>query len=275
MLTTLAVSCILLCACDPESTTVPAPTIPTTNNPVLIKVGDSWLYRRLFINQGLRLATGAPDTIYGYKFVQAIKDTVIQQLPFLVLEATVRDIDKDVIKLTKTRTAMHVESDALIEISLDTVVTSFAGGAVFGRVAASNPTDSLIAKLTADSLHIFDVITPIRFPLTVGDTQTYRNTTTSRAGALSHIYEGQQTLTIQGRQVSAWKFKGILPSSFSKSVTLTDWIGIGGLLRREIQYGTSSMIDSSGNSRTIVTSELIEYLGPQDIDASSIKPWGP
>jgi hypothetical protein len=268
---------IALCACDkdaavsPSINTAPIATLDTVINPIKINIGDSWLYRRLAINQGTRQVIGVPDTLVSYKYVRVIKDTTIHQLPFLIFEAKVRDIEQKAIRVTQNRSALHIMPDAFIEICLDTITNSFASTMMLGRTVE---TDSIVTKLVSDSLQIFDVMTPIRFPLSKGDTQSFRKTRTSRAYPISQIYEGQEIIKNQGQSVSAWKFTRIFPAFFSKSITMHQWIGIKGLLRTEINWGTSELIDSLDQSHSIISSELIEYIGTQDVDESALKPWG-
>ena len=228
----------------------------------------------MFINEGARKALGVPDTIYSYRFIRAIRDTQIEGMAFTLLESRDRDLDKDSVFIHVSRAAVHVDDSLLIQISLDKSQSGFMGE-LFGRVAA-NPVDSLLQRIGIDTLKVFDVVTPLRFPLRQGEIQTYRTSGIGSNGEMMMRYLGLENVTIPAGSAVGWKFEMILPDYFPKNTRFYQWIGPHGLLKYHADYGINTVMDERGTVLrldSVVTSEVVEYMGTKDISEDTLFPW--
>jgi hypothetical protein len=273
-LPTALISLLCILGCDKEDpASTPEPKVILTS-PVKIKVGDTWLYRRMFINEGLRKATGVPDTIDSYRFIRATGDTQIEDMPFILLEIRDRDRDKDSVFITQSRCAVHVGDSVLIQISLSKPKSGFMGE-LFGRVAG-NSIDSLLQRIGQDTQNVFDVVTPLRFPLRPGQLQTYRTSGIGMNEMRSLRYLGEEHVTTPAGSVLGWKFEMIMPDYFPKDVRYFQWIGPHGLLKYHVYGGVSTITkenSASGRLDSIVNSEIVEYMGTEDISEDTLHPW--
>jgi len=272
---------VLLCSCRTDTivnTDIQQNTIAlldTVNNPIKVNVGDSWLFRSNIFNRGLRAATGAPDTITAYYFMKAVKDTIINENKFTVIECKSRWIDKDSIIVSFGRSAIHSDSLSVFEIYFPikgprTTETVFARAAT---IASANP-DSLMQYFINDSLNIEGAFTPIRFPLKKDSLMPFRSITMKDAEIRMCKYMGQEEIETPLGKKMAWKFTHILPDYYPTGYSITSWVGVDGLLKRQQSPIETSVIDSTGKAISIQTSNIKEYLGKQDIQEDTLIPWG-
>jgi len=278
---TIAIPLALLCSCHTDTivnTDIQQNTIAlldTVNNPIKVNVGDSWLFRSNMFNKGLRAATGAPDTITTYHFMKAVKDTIINENKFTIIECKSRWIDQDSIIISYGRSAIHSDSSSVFEIDFSikgpsSTETAFARAAT---VASANA-DSLMHYFINDSLNIDDAITPIRFPLKKDSLMPLRNISMKGAEIRMCKYMGQEEVETPLGKKMAWKFTHILPDYYPKGYAITSWVGIDGVLRRQQSPIETFVNDSTGKTVSIQTSIIREYLGKQDIQEDTLIPWG-
>jgi hypothetical protein len=242
-------------------------------NSVSLKIGDTRLYRRLFLQEGVRKATGEPDTLYAYKFVKVIGDTQINGMNFFLLESRVRDIEKDSIRINILHSAIHVDDSSVIEVKLSkNWMQAGIGSALFGRIAAT-PTDSTMVRIAKDSIGVFDVVSPLRFSLRVGDVYTYRCEGIAGNMALQRRYLGMETVeTVDGNR-NAWKFATVPLDYFPKGMSAIYWFEEQGLLKFRVDQPAGWVHNFYGDSLWLHVAEQVEYMGTKDISEDTLYPW--
>jgi len=269
----LALSLIACMQDDPVAPDTPAAQPVIWTNSVSIKVGDTRSYRRMLLREGLRKVTGEPDTLYSYKFVKVTGDTQINGLKFLLLESRVRDLEEDSIRINVLHSAIHVDDSSVIEVELSkNWMQAGIGSALFGRIA-STPTDSFMVSLAKDTIGVFDVVSPLRFALRVGDVYTYRCEGIAGKMAWQRRYLGMEAIeTIDGNR-NAWKFATLFPDYYPKGLSALFWFGEQGLLKFRVDEPAGWVHNFYGDSLWLHVGEQVEYMGTKDVSEDTLYPW--
>src|SRR5512136_3061571 len=104
---TVGMAILMLAVCCGRNPYYPGNALSLDRNSIHMNAGDSWLYKRSFINIGMFAATGAPDTLVGYSYFQATKDTVIDAKQYLIIDGRDYEVGKDTISIYRKRSAVH------------------------------------------------------------------------------------------------------------------------------------------------------------------------
>lgn len=169
--------CVLLCAallftgCASESGTssseISTNTLSENHNPIALNVGDSWTYRIMTIDVGVRNYNAEkPDTMVTWHSFRLTKDTLIGGIPFSLIEEVARKKNgEDSLLPGGFRSAVHSDSSGITDVE---PIMNNAGFSIFaGRQSVG---DSLLNE----GVYVYDVSTPIVFPLVKGDTFSFR-----------------------------------------------------------------------------------------------------
>lgn len=268
LLFSTAFACLAACNTTGD-VVVPEPEAPVqtvlseTRNPLTVKVGDTWLFRRLFINEGMRVAMGLPDTLTSYVFAQATSDTTIDGLSFVKIRYLWRERTQEGFDRDTAFSYVHVDDSSIQSIQISSAWMPFADA--LGRTSGL-AIDSQQARLAV--LGFYDVTTSMRFPLSKGDTFTFRGPGVEMGEPRMQRYDGQELVRVPGANSMAYRIEHIMPAYLPKNVHLTTWIGATGLVKRVTDFGLNEFTDDEGNvipGKTVHGWEIIEFLGRADI----------
>jgi len=238
-----------LAACDSDSSDVAAVETVATN-PVSIKVGETWSYR------GVRWSSvdGSPlERVRVFTQCSAAKDTVINGLAFVLIDQTVHAIDKDSVRTTSQRNAIHVDDTSVVV--WDNGDLAYGAGLLpAGRTATT--VDSLLNSAVFGDKFLM----PLRFPLRKGETRVYDGTA-SFARVMRFL--GSETVTVPGGTVAALALARENPLAAVQKASL--WIGPKGLVRR---ISSDSTLAGDG---FLVMHDTTEWLGNVALPADSLK----
>jgi len=246
-----------------EDTTAPPPL--SEKGPVSLPLGQGWLYREEWIMPGLRAITSEPDTVVIYRYFLAEKDTSIDGLDWRVVASRDRLVGRDSVWKSQGRSAYHWSDSGLTEIELNQPMSI----GLFGRVAANSN--------GLDTAGIWDVVTPLAFPLQKDSVYAWRTWTARGASVVHRKYLGTETIATPQGKVSAWKFTWLTEEYVPATETykLTDWVDRSGLVRREADYGLASVTNVDGLEIGQVRSLTNTWrVGPTDILEDTLVPWG-
>lgn len=259
-------------------------------NSIQMNAGDSWLYRRMFIIEGLDSSLQFPDTLVGYSYFQAIKDTVIDSKSYLIIEGSDYDIAKDTILILKRRSAVHL-SDTILMYLFNSGAHGFTSGVLKASIPQCRLTISnfgtaalkriLLQKMSLtmgyDTTIYNDFVYPLIFPLIKDSIYIYRDTGDPKGNLpYRHKFVGIERVTIPLGQFEAYKFEWMTKEAFGiDSFFGYDWIGENGLLKRLWDCGSNMIYGPlSEPIDTCRSWEIIEKIGTIDIDPDTLIPWG-
>lgn len=252
---------LFLASCASEDVTVPnevaTNVLPENYNPIALKVGNSWTYREMEIDNGARKFTGKSDTTrMQWHSLRLTKDTVIGGIPFaLVEEVRKKKNGDDSLLPSGSRSAIYSDSFGITEVQFtydNQGMLLFAGRRSVGD------------SLRNSHIFFYDIFAPIVFPLIKGDTFYYRpKGISSFSEKIKQVYLGQYEIQTQEGLKPAWEFGRVyfdstLASMFSNAET---WVGVNGLLRRKYTIDTVLVYDHSGGTHYVQGTVITDYWG--------------
>jgi hypothetical protein len=282
----------LMVACsgrNPDDNTVSA--LPLDRNGIQMNVGDSWLYRRSLINIGMFAATGAPDTLVGYSYFQAAKDTIIDAKEYLIIEGRDYDVGKDTICIYKKRSAIHFSDSAISMYEFKTGDYGFMSGVLKTAASALFLTKDnygmamlkkmeiarLLKSANYDTNVYWDFVYPVIFPLIKNAVYTYRDSMDSNGNLpYRRKFLGIESINVPSGAYDAYKFEWLVKEALGiDSVYGFDWDGAHGLLKRYFDLGNNYICDDLGILRDTCRSyDILEHIGNADINPDTLVPWG-
>lgn len=241
--------CLGLAACDSDSSD-PTAVEAVATNPVSIKVGETWSYR------GVRWSSmdgSAMERVRVFTQCTAAKDTVINGLAFVLIDQTVHAIDKDSVRTSSQRNAIHVDDTSVVV--WDNGDLAYGAGLLPAGRAATTVDSLLYSAVFGDKF-----LMPLRFPLRKGETRVYDGT---QSFARVMRYLGTETVTVPGGTVAALVLARENPLAAEQKASL--WIGPKGLVRR---ISSDSTMSGAG---FYIMRDTTEWLGNVALPADSLK----
>lgn len=266
------------------------PLLPTDNNPIQIKVGDSWLYRRTFVIEGMQAILGFPDTLIGYTYFKAVKDTVINSLNCIVVEGKDYEIAKNEINILTSRFAYHLSDSAIIEYTYTESQLGFSIGIMKCQSSdilskfKKNYGTMLLKKLSLqrllndiryDTLVFRDLVYPIRYPLEINKPFYYRDIGDPKENvSMGKEYLGQETIEINGNKYQCFIFTylyGDFIENINKQsrIIFREYVSSIGLVKRYMEQ-EMQLTDSIKT----MSYDITEFIGRNAINPDTLKPWG-
>ncbi|MGA2508241.1 MAG: hypothetical protein ABSF80_12275 [Chitinispirillaceae bacterium] len=288
-ITFYALMFFLFVSCSEKKHDNPVDSLPLDRNGIVMQVGDSWLYRQRFINVGLHDTTLLPDTIAGYSYFQATKDTTIDAMDYLIIEGRDYEVDKDSIHICKKRSAVHFSDSLLSMYEFNTGDAGYLSGVMKAAVSTVHVTRAnygtlimkkmFLAKLLTttsyDTSVFYDFVYPIIYPLTPDSTYLYRDYSDPWGNSyMRRKFCGVETIQVPAGIFPAYKFEYLL-SGLPDSESLYDWVGLHGLLKRSSYIPNNMICDDLGVPVDSCSSyDIYELIGKNDIDPDTLVPWG-
>jgi len=290
-ITCIALTLILI-SCENGDKKTNNPLLPTDKNPIEFKVGDSWLYKRYFINEGIREILNVPDTLVGYSYFEISKDTLIDSLEYLVVEGKDYEISMETIDVYKRRMAYHISDSLITEYEFRESDFGFLSGLMkrqntevtktwrnnYSTVYCKNLTLAKILKSTDYDTSVFrDFTFPIRFPLVLNEPFVYRpEGDPSGNGYYRKMYTGQEEIRTDAGQFQCYVLEYLVKEALSvDDIIFTDYVSNKGLVKRYMNTGMNTFevsIDSTSDS--LQGYDIMFYIGTEDINPDTLIPWG-
>lgn len=235
-----------LASCDSGSDPVAAAAEEVATNPVSIKVGDVWSYRgvRWWSQDG-----SAMELVRVFTQCTAVKDTMIEGIPFVLIDQVQTKIDQDSIRTAIQRNAIHVDDTSVVV--WDNQELAYGAGILPAGRAAGASVDSLL-KMDA-------FVMPLRFPLKAGESRSYAGTGIE---VLTMRYVGRESVTVPAGTVSALHLERENRWDATSKASL--WIGPKGLVRR---IASDSTLSGAG---IYVMRDTTQWLGSLAVPADSL-----
>lgn len=282
---------LVVCACSENNLNDPNSALPLVHNSIQMKVGDTWLYKRTLVASGISAYIDFPDTLVGYSFFRATKDTVMDLKTYLIVEGRDYEVDKDSITVFNKRVAIHFSDSGTSLYEFRTNGYGFGSGVLKDATAECRLTKSNYGATMLEKLHLrklmaaagydttvySDFVYPILFPLVPDSIYTYRDYGDPNGnGFYRRKFLGVVPVSVPVGNFYAYKIEWLVKESMGvDSVYGFDWIGENGLLKRYWDYGNSVLSDSMGSPMgTFHTYDIMEKIGYKDIDPGTLVPWG-
>jgi hypothetical protein len=277
---------LFIFSCNSDKHVNPIAPLPLDHNTITMKIGDSWLFQRLFINIPDSGTMDFPDTLIGYSYFSATKDTIIDGKNYLIIAGRDYDVEKDSVSIYKKKFAIHL-GDTVLMYEFNTGDWGFMSG-LMKRQANNLPItksnygtsilkqvllQKLLASTNYDTSVYYDFVYPMIFPMVKDSVYVYRDTGDPRGNLFyQRRFLGVETISIILGQFQAYKYEYLTGID---SVFFYDWIGSNGLLKRYIDGGHIDISDSIGNTIGKVRNwDISELIGRTDINPDTLKPWG-
>lgn len=281
---------LVMFSCNSEKHDNPMAPLPLDHNTISMKVGDSWLFQRQFINNPDSGTFDFPDTLIGYSYFSATKDTIINGKNFLIIDGRDYEVEKDTISIFKKRSAIHL-GDTVLMYEFNTGDWGFMSGlmkqkAVKPTLSKSNYGTSILKKILLqkllassgyDTSVYCDFVYPMVFPFIKDSAYVYRDSGDPRGNFYYRKrFLGTEIISTKLGQFQAYKIEYLTKESLGiDSILYYDWVGLNGLLKRYVDCGHNEISDSLGNTTGRVrTYDISELIGRQDINPDTLKPWG-
>ena len=286
----LVIAMLLLTGCFEKERENPLSALSLEHNSIQMKTGDSWLYKRMFIIVGIDSFLGLPDTLIGYSYFKALKDTAIESKSYLIIEGRDYEVDQDSVSVLKKRFAIHL-SDTISMYEFRPHCFGFISGVLKAatppyRLTKSNFGTTVLKRINLqkissvfgyDSKVYADFVYPLVFPLTKDSIYIYRDIADPNGNApYRRKFIGIEKVTVPFGQFEAYKIEWLVTEAIGiESIFAYDWIGADGLLKRFWDFGENIIDDSLGMPLdTFQTYDILEKIGTADIDPDTIIPWG-
>lgn len=281
---------LLFISCSEKITINPTEPLSVDHNSVTMTIGDSWLYKRTFINIPESGIITFPDSIISYSFFSATKDTTIDNKSYLIIDGKDYEVTKDSIKLYRKRCAIHL-GDTILMYEFNTGDIGFMSGVMKQKSTDLKLNQNNISTLTLkrhfllkllsksfyDTTVYSDFVYPMIFPICNDSIYLYRGTGDAH-GNLTYrrIFLGIESISTATGTFQSYKWQWLSKEALNiDSIYFCDWIGKNGLLKRYADCGRSTIADSLGSTTAIVKSwDIMELVGHKDIDSDTLKPWG-
>jgi len=256
------------------------------------EVGQTWTYKRTFINQGSWELMKVPDTLYGYSEFAVTKDTAFEQAEWLIIEGNDYEVNRDSISKTPSRYAVSFTDSSLRVYQFKDSVLGFSWGPFKRRAIASGLTKSDFSKYsiarskilaekaypaTYDPIIFSDLFVPIVFGVDSGYTWRIRAENDPHQNLpIEKRYLGRETIHLPSGVFDAYKFELLTGKYlFVSDLFIFQWYDSRSLLKRLSEYGSSDIQDDSGVTiGTINSWEIFEYLGTGNVNPDTLVPWG-
>jgi hypothetical protein len=256
-------------------------------NSISLWAGQSWLYKQTFITSGLPDTIGIPDTLVGYSFFHATKDTSIDSTIYLIIEGRDYDVEKDSVYIIKKRYGIHSSDSEITQIEFETGMENlgFTSGVMKHSpglgVVFLNKFGTFILKRHAanqfNSAAFYDYVVPIKYPLVYDSIYVYRDTGSINGNSeVSRQFLGIENISVGTGNFDCYKFKWLTNNYWpGDSVIFCDWIGDIGLVKRLYYDPTCLVADDAGVIiDTCILTENYEIIGNRDINSDTLIPWG-
>jgi len=283
---------VVLLSCETYNVEDAHSLLPTDKNPIEFNIGDSWLYKRYFINVGLKANFDLPDTLVGYSFFKVTKDTVINSLNYYIVEGKDYEVGKDEVVICKKRQAYHLSDSGVSEYTFKDSEDGYISGIM--KVGNTQPLrfnkktystmwckQAMLAKLMTntnyDATVFKDFTYPIRFPLNTIEPYIYRDEGDPSGNSYYRKrYTGQEKMETAAGIFTCYVLEWLTKEAFSANdITFIDYVSRKGLIKRYIDGGVSEVQDSLGNPLdSLHNYDITVYVGTEDIDADTLLPWG-
>jgi hypothetical protein len=256
-------------------------------NPYSFKIGDSSLYKRWLVNEGISKYQNVPDTVTAYSYFEIVKDTVINGFPFFIIHGYDYEIGRDSVtaRINKTAVASSDSGLYLVEFknrSPDYIITPFKKAVPQVLVTEDfngfDLRNALLKKspgpFVFDTANFDDQYRPIIFPL-VKNSSWYLREAGHPSGHSSLLitYLGQESIQIEMGKFMAYKFTWEIPGN--NSITPYKWVGQSGVLKVLVDFGRlTGTTGNGGNSFPFHSYEIFEYYGNEKINPDTLAPWG-
>lgn len=264
------------------------------SNFLQIKIGDKWLYKDLFINEGISEFKDYPDTLIRYSFVEAIKDTVIDLTNFIIVEGIDYSINELDIDSFPKRYAVSISDSECVSLSFKSLNYGLMGGPlrklqslnikIWDGMSQNDFRSQLIdfngnAYRDYDTTTFNDKVYPLVFPLEINVPWNYRKQEDAAISGFTYRkkYLGKDTITINLINYDAYKCEMLASEAFGSNINTTyfQWYSEIGMLQEYLDYGSISFTDEFGNLLgTTNSSQVIEYVGNYSINPDTLIPWG-
>ena len=281
---------VAMISCNSDKHDNPVAPLPLDHNVINMKVGDSWLFQRQFINIPDSGTIDFPDTLTGYSYFEATKDTAIEGKQFLIIAGRDYEIEKDSIVIYKKRSAIHL-GDTVLMYEFNTGDWGFMSGLMkrqttsvslskmnYGTtVLKKRMLQKLLVSSGYDTSVYYDFVYPMVFPLIEDSAYVYRDSGDARGNLFYRKrFLGTENITIHLGQFESYKFEYMANEALGiDSILFYDWVGLNGLLKRYVDGGYSDISDTLGNvTARVRTFDISELIGRNDIDPDTLRPWG-
>lgn len=250
-------------------------------NPIRFQVGQKWAFRRFMINLGLQSPGFLRDTMTSYTNFECTKDTTIESMQYLILEATDYEPDWENMDTYRRRYAVHL-SDSIVKVlefrgDYGFFVTPFK----LAREKKRHRTDlreyvaqKRMAKLNFDTLAFEDLTFPLVFPLIPGESWYYRQPNTKDHLPLRKTYEGRESVTVPAGSFHCFRIKWELQEMWQGAfddMFMTDWISQSGVVKRYADFGEIEHTSETGESLgTFRSYDIAEYLGSHHVSPDTL-----
>jgi hypothetical protein len=232
-------------------------------------IGQTWTYREMFINKGLWDLIKIPDTLYNYSVFEVTKDTIFENLKWLIIEGNDYECRKDTINKYNSRYAITFTDTSLKVYQFKDIKDStirFSWGLF--KADGLNIYDSSSYDLTTFS----DLFEPIVFNVDSGYTWFMRREHSSNFDVPTQkVYLGQEEITVPAGKFISQKFRTFYGEPFGVTdIQVYSWYDSIGLVKRwfyeaEKEIGTLGIVPSWS---------IVEYIGKGKINPDTLTPWG-
>lgn len=281
---------LVMFSCNNEEHDNPVAPLPLDHNSISMKIGDSWLFQRQFINIPDSGTINFPDTLIGYSYFSVTKDTIINGKNYLIIDGKDYDIGKDSISIYKKRSAIHL-GDTVLMYEFNTGNMGYMSGLMKRQanrftLSESNYGTSILKKILLQKLIVtsgydtsvyYDFVYPMVFPLVNDSAYVYRDTGDPRGNLFYRKrFIGTENISTKLGQFQVYKLEYLAKEAIGiDSMLFYDWVGLNGLLKRYIDGGHSDITDSLGiTTARIRNYDISELIGRNDINPDTLKPWG-
>ncbi|MFH0921869.1 MAG: hypothetical protein V1913_16095 [Fibrobacterota bacterium] len=257
-----------LCASCTNDTKPVAPetqVIDAPHNTLRFTVGQKWNYTHTMINK-TDSGCGAfllPETLCSFINYSAVKDTLISNDTFIIVEGVCYQPYVPVDQSVHSRVAIH--------FGLDSVrVLAFKGFAFIEGLLKAHAADVITAYDTAT---YNDLFYPVIFPLSANTSWYYRPANDPRGNfAMRKTYLGLESITTSAGTFNAFKTRWELEEALAiQNITRYDWTTEAGLIRRVTDYGIIDMTNEVGEIiGKFYAIDYTEYCGAYNIDPDTL-----
>lgn len=280
---------LFLSSCDTTDSTEPPAKIG--NGIIEMQVGDKWLYRDYMVN----LAYQLPDTIMRYTYLEAVKDTQIDNSTYIIIEGFDYDVNQTTVDSAFKRFAITINDSECVAFEFlddDGVSSNELYGEPFGfNLNRHSSVDRNIkqkdlrymffnnVKLTRvfDTDVFYDKVYPLQFPLVKDSAWYFRREGDDLLGVIYRKkYLGNEILETPIDTIDAIKCEMLVSEALNMpGLVYFQWYGKNGMVKTFIDFG-ENLITDSGDSiiDSYHTYNVIELIGHEPINSDTLSPWG-
>lgn len=255
------------------------------------EIGQTWTYRRMFINEGASELMDVPDTLYGYSDFEITKDTIFENTTWMIVEGRDYECSKELINEYISRFAITFTDTSLKVYQFNINSYGFSWGPFKRKnnnrhivkedfASIKSISSKVLLKKLNSTNYDSSVFSDLYFPLVFGVDPGYkwyiRQENDPHGNIpIEKVYLGKEEISVPAGTFNTYKYELLFGKIFnSPDIKIISWYSSNSLVKTLLDGGTSEVYDDNNQPLGSFHSwDIFEYLGTGHIDKDTLIPW--